>query len=149
MEGVPYASIGYERYTKYPNLTCQHSQNLTCYTRKSSQSIPIPTSFACPGTSPNTSFLSLESVEPLQAILGLHPGQTEHTLRGLHSVIELQVDANYTRQAQPFCASFPQSLFVKNRAGWYCIDVENANADIVRGMADLMHDYDEQKSSLG
>ena len=90
-----------------------------------------------------------ESVESLQAILGLHPGQVEHILRGLHSVLDIQVSVDHTLRAKPFHASFPQFLFDKSRAGRYYIDQENINADIVRGTADLMRDYDKRKSSLG
>ena len=90
-----------------------------------------------------------ESVESLQAILGLHPGQVEHILRGLHSVLDIQVFADQTTHVKPFHASFPQFLFDKSRAGRYYIDQENVNADIVRRTADLMQDYDKRKSSLG
>jgi len=90
----------------------------------------------------------LEGMESLQAILGLHPGQVEHILRGLHSVLAIQVSVDHTRRVKPFHASFPQFLFDESRAGRYYINQENINADIVRGTADLMRDYDKQKSSL-
>jgi len=93
--------------------------------------------------------LTIESVEYLQAILGLHPGQVEHILRGLHSVLDVQVSVDHTLQVIPFHASFPQFLFDKTRAGRYHIDEQNINADIVRGTADLMRDYDKRKSFLG
>ena len=89
-----------------------------------------------------------ESVESLRAILDLHPGQVEHTLRGLHSVLDIQVSVDRTLQVKPFHASFPQFLFDKDRAGRYYINQENINADIVRGTADLMRDYDRRRSSL-
>ena len=95
----------------------------------------------------------LESVESLQAILGLHPGQIEHILRGLHSVLDIQVSLNHTldltQRVEPFHASFPQFLFDQSRAGRYYINQESINADIVRGTADLMRDYDKRKPSLG
>ena len=91
----------------------------------------------------------LESVESLQAILGLHPGQIEHILHGLHSVLELRVYANGIRRVKPFHASFPEFLFDKSRAGRYYINREDINADIVRRTADLMRDYDTRKSSFG
>jgi len=94
-------------------------------------------------------FDELESVESLQAILGLHPGQVEHILRGLHSVLELKFSDNRTRRVKPFHASFAQFLFDKTRAGRYYIDQENIKADTVRRTADLMRDYDKRKSSLG
>ena len=77
------------------------------------------------------------------------PGQVEHILRGLHSVLELQVQFDGTTRVTPFHASFPQFLFDKTRAGRYYIDKENINADIVRHTADLMRDYDKRMSSLG
>ena len=89
-----------------------------------------------------------ESVESLQAILGLHPGQIEHILRGLHSVLDIQVSVNHTLQIKPIHASFPQFLFDMGRAGRYYINQENIHEDIVRGTADLMRDYDKRKSSL-
>jgi len=87
--------------------------------------------------------------ESIPAILGLNPGQVEHILRGLHSVLDIRVYTNYIERVEPFHASFPQFLFDKARAGRYYINEENVNADIVRGMADLMRDYDKRKSSLG
>ena len=92
---------------------------------------------------------SPERVESLQAILGLHPGQVEQILRGLHSVLDIQISVDHTLRLKPFHASFPQFLFDTNRAGRYYIDKKNINADIVRGTADLMRDYDKWKSSLG
>ena len=89
-----------------------------------------------------------ESVESLQAILGLHPGQIEHILRGLHSVLDIHVAGDHTSCVKPFHASFPQFLFDRSRAGRYYIDQETINADIVRGTADFMRDYDKRKSSL-
>ena len=89
-----------------------------------------------------------ESVETLQVLLGLHPGQVPHILRGLHSVLEFRVHANQIPRVEPFHASFPQFLFDKNRAGRYYISQEKINADIVRGTADLMRDYEKRKSSL-
>jgi len=47
-------------------------------------------------------FHVFESVESLQVILRLHPGQVEHILRGLHSVLELQVYFDRTRRVKPF-----------------------------------------------
>jgi len=88
-------------------------------------------------------------VESLQAILGLHPGQLVHVLRGFHSVLDIQVSQVYhTLGITPFHASFPQFLFEQTRAGKYYIDTQNINADLVRGAADLMRDYDKRKSSL-
>jgi len=89
-----------------------------------------------------------EWVESLQATLDLHPGQVEHILRGLHSVLEIRVHANQIRRVTPFHASFPRFLFDKTRAGRYYINQENIRADIVRGTADLMRDYDKRKSYL-
>jgi len=74
-------------------------------------------------------FQYFESVESLQAILGLHPGQVEHILGDLHSVLELRVYGN-RREVKPLYASFPQFLFDKNRAGRYYINEENVNADL-------------------
>ena len=91
----------------------------------------------------------LKSIDSLQAILGLHPGQVEHIFRGLRSVLELGDYDNPIQRVQPFHASFPQFLFDKSRAGRYYINQENINADIVRGTADLMRDYDKRKSSPG
>ena len=93
-------------------------------------------------------FQNLESVESLQVILGLHPGQIEHILRGLHSVLDIQVSVGHTLRVEPFHASFPQFLFDKSRAGRYYINQENINADIVRGTADFMRDYDKWETSL-
>ena len=90
----------------------------------------------------------LDSVESLQAILGLRPGQVEQILRGLHSVLDIQVYDNHIEVVAPFHASFPQFLVDQSRAGRYYIDQENVNADLVRGMADLMRDYDKRNSSL-
>ena len=91
-----------------------------------------------------------ESAESLRAILGLHPGQVEHILRGLHSVLDVRVSVNHTLRVKgPFHASFPQFFFDETRAGRYYINQENINEDIVRGTADLMRDYHNRKSSLG
>ena len=90
----------------------------------------------------------LESMESVQAILGSHPGQVEHILCGLYSVLKLRVNTDGTRRVMPFHASFPQILFDQTRAGKYYINLENINADIVRGTADLMRDYDKRKSSV-
>jgi len=56
---------------------------------------------------------------------------------------------NYTRRVKLFHASFLQFLFDKSWAGRYYINQENVNAEMVRGTADLMRDYDKWKSSLG
>ena len=93
---------------------------------------------------------SLESAESRQAILGLHPGQVQHILRGLHSILDIRFTVRHgIFGVKPFHASFPQFLFDKSRAGRYYINQENIRADIVRGIADLMRDYDKRKSSLG
>jgi len=93
-------------------------------------------------------FNDREWVECLQAILGLHPGQVEHILRGLHSVLDIRVYVDHIRQAKPFHASFPQFLFDKSRAGRYHIDTQNIIADIVQGTADLIRDCDKRTPSL-
>ena len=90
----------------------------------------------------------LESVGSTQAILGLYPGQVEHILRGLHSVLDIQVYSDHVQVLKPFHDSFPQFLVDKSRAGRYYISKESITADIVRGTADLMRDYVKRRSSV-
>jgi len=58
-------------------------------------------------SSPSFEPYELENVECPQAVPGLHPGQVEHILRGLHSVLELRLNAKLhpTSQAIPCLVS--------------------------------------------
>ena len=74
-----------------------------------------------------------------------HPGQVEHILRRLHSVF-LSITPYESSHLMP-----PFFNFFSTRAGQedYYINQENITADIIRGTADLMRDYDKRESSLG
>ena len=64
-------------------------------------------------------------VSDVEVFLGLRPGQVNLTLRGLRSIVHLEVGG----RLRSFHASFPDFLFDPARAGDYHVDIEQWHAD--------------------